>query len=71
MDALLVIFSMLVFYFCDININCTVLKLFEFLLKKEEENPFKEAVTVHHKDHPKVDPDVDNPDQEMFEGGKK
>ena len=32
MDALLVIFSVLVWYFADININCTVLKLFEFLL---------------------------------------
>ena len=32
MDALLVIFSVLVWYFADININCTVLKLFDFLL---------------------------------------
>jgi hypothetical protein len=47
MDALFVIFTIVVFQIVDININCSIIQVFDFLLKKEDDNPFSEAANDH------------------------
>jgi len=65
MDALLVLISLFVYQVSDVHINCRIIKLFDFLLKKEEENPFSKAAQDHHsnKSHP------NQSDSQDYEGG--
>ena len=47
MDALRVLMAFIVFQIVDININCNILQVFDFLLEKEEEIKFQPDADIH------------------------
>ena len=47
MDALRVLMAFVVFQIVDININCNILQVFDFLLEKEEEVKFQPDANIH------------------------